>query len=112
MFMWSASASESSGVIGPTSRRTRPRLSRSRVRASGSSGRRLARRTASIASQSTTGTVTLAFRELLYLVVVLDWTPQLLRPRAASLLGETALPSGPGGCRRDTPSRDRERRAE
>src|SRR6476620_8502544 len=39
MFMWSASASDSSGVIGPTSRRTRPRLSSSRVRSVGSSGR-------------------------------------------------------------------------
>ncbi len=35
--MWSASASESSGVTGPTSRRMRPRLSRSLVRAVGSS---------------------------------------------------------------------------
>src|SRR5918999_357812 len=39
MFMWSATASESSAVIGPTSRRTRPRLSRSRVRSVGSSSR-------------------------------------------------------------------------
>src|SRR4051794_13631690 len=38
MFMWSARASESSGVIGPTSLRTRPRLSSSRVRSAGSSG--------------------------------------------------------------------------
>ena len=35
--MWSASASESSGVTGPTSRRMRPRLSSSLVRAVGSS---------------------------------------------------------------------------
>jgi hypothetical protein len=38
MFMWSARASESPGVIGPTSRRTRPRLSRRRVRSTGNSG--------------------------------------------------------------------------
>ena len=37
--MWSAIASESSGVIGPTSRRTRPRLSSRCVRSVGSSGR-------------------------------------------------------------------------
>src|SRR3954452_23014269 len=39
MFIQSASASESSGVIGPTSRRMRPRLSSRRVRSIGSSGR-------------------------------------------------------------------------
>src|SRR4051812_2506952 len=39
MFIQSASASESSGVIGPTSRRIRPRLSSRRVRSIGSSGR-------------------------------------------------------------------------
>src|SRR5919106_1299211 len=38
MFMWSARASDSSGVSGATSRRTRPRLSRSLVRSRGSSG--------------------------------------------------------------------------
>src|SRR5262252_6853218 len=43
MFMWSARASESSGVIGPTSRRTRPRLSSRRVRSGGSSARSGAR---------------------------------------------------------------------
>src|SRR3954469_24102510 len=39
MFIQSASASESSGVIGPTSRRIRPRLSSRCVRSRGSSGR-------------------------------------------------------------------------
>src|ERR671922_249550 len=39
MFMWSATASESSEVSGPTSRRMRPRLSSSLVRSRGSSGR-------------------------------------------------------------------------
>src|SRR5918995_2711929 len=44
MFMWSASASDSSIVIGPTSRRTRPRLSRRRVLSRGSCGSSVARR--------------------------------------------------------------------
>src|SRR6478735_7074114 len=39
MFIQSARASESSGVIGPTSRRMRPRLSSRRVRSVGNSGR-------------------------------------------------------------------------
>src|SRR4029079_11622295 len=39
MFIQSARASERSGVIGPTSRRIRPRLSSRRVRSVGSSGR-------------------------------------------------------------------------
>src|SRR6186713_82555 len=48
--MWSARASESSGVIGPTSRRTRPRLSSRRVRSFGSWGRTsVSRRTSMVA---------------------------------------------------------------
>ena len=52
--MWSARASESSIVIGPTSRRMRPRLSRSRVRSVGSSGSSMASFTTSTA-RSTQG---------------------------------------------------------
>src|SRR5215470_16400012 len=47
MFMWSARASESSGVTGPTSRRIRPRLSSRLVRSAGSSSSREAKRSAS-----------------------------------------------------------------
>ncbi len=59
--MWSASASESSWVIGPTSRRMRPRLSSSCVRSVGSSGRRSASLIAST-PRSYAGTVRLGQR--------------------------------------------------
>ena len=48
--MWSATASDSSIVIGPTSRRTRPRLSSRRVLSRGSSGSRDASRSTSTAA--------------------------------------------------------------
>ena len=69
--MWSASASESSIVIGPTSRRTRPRLSSRRVLSRGSSGRSDARR-----STSTSASLFRAPRRV---------RPERLRPRAAAL---------------------------
>src|SRR3990172_12304839 len=50
MLIWSATASETSGVTGPPSRRTRPRLSRSFVRSIGNSGRRDVRRRTSTAA--------------------------------------------------------------
>ena len=75
MFMWSATASESSIVIGPTSRRTRPRLSRRRVRSRGSSGSRDASR-----STSTPASLFRARRP-----------PERLRPCAAALPVEAAL---------------------
>ena len=53
--MRSASASESSGVIGPTSRRIRPRLSSSRVRSTGSSGRSGVRASTSVKRLSLRG---------------------------------------------------------
>src|SRR5262249_18746573 len=96
MFMWSASASESSIVIGPTSRRTRPRLSRRRVRCTGSSGRSDASRSAS--------TWTSLFRA---------WRPpESLRPRPPALVLEPALARLLPWPGRDAAARHRRSRAE
>src|SRR6187399_3177690 len=91
MFMWSASASDSSIVIGPTSRRTRPRLSRRRVRSRGSSGR-------SVASRSTSTAASLFSRR----------AAKSLRARPAALLLEPSLARRCAGLRRNPPARYRE----
>src|SRR6188508_683849 len=92
MFMWSASASDSSIVTGPTSRRTRPRLSRRRVRSRGSSG-------SSVASRSTSTAASL-----------FSWgAAKSLRARPAALLLEPFFARRCAGLRRHALSRDRER---
>src|SRR5688572_672235 len=96
MFMWSATASESSIVIGPTSRRTRPRLSRRRVRSRGSSG-------SSDASRSTSTPASLFGA----------WRPsERLRPGAAALPLEATLTRPCGRFGRDAGARDRQCRAQ
>src|SRR4029077_9187512 len=91
MFMWSASASDSSIVIGPTSRRMRPRLSRRRVRSRGSSAR-------SVASRSTSTAASLFRRRF----------PERLRPAAAALTVEPTLVRGFRALRRDARTWDSE----
>src|SRR5918996_671573 len=92
MFMWSASASESSGVIGPTSRRMRPRLSSRRVRSTGSAGRS----TASLATCTTRSYVhgydaPRAARPPWGSSLGVGWaSPEALLRRSASLRLETA----------------------
>src|SRR6478735_4377345 len=96
MFMWSASASDSSIVIGPTSRRTRPRLSSRRVLSRGSSG-------SSDASRSTSTAASLFGGRRL---------PERLRPSATALALEASCLCGFAGPGRNPAPRNGERGAE
>src|SRR6187401_1339454 len=115
--MRSASASESSGVIRPISRRRRPRLSSSRVRSGGSSSSRLARRktstlrvyaAAGVRLVSDTCQSRLWHRTCLARSVG-GRPAQLLRRRAPLLRLEPALARGLRRLRRDPPALDLQR---
>src|ERR687892_1027048 len=113
MFMWSATASESSRSIGPTSRRMRPRLSSSFVRSLGSSAiSAVACRTSMARSYAGLPRDTVSHGSFGSASVLGRWPTEPFRLAAALLLGDAPLPCGPRRSRRNPPARHRERGAE
>ena len=87
--MWSASASESSGVIGPTSRRMRPRLSSRCVRSSGQVGKKPGQRDhvhpAILCGCARCGAIESHLFHVVTGLRASRWAAELLRPRAPAL---------------------------